>query len=150
MRIRKMGILALAIISIIILMTACGANDNFNVGVIDMETLLQESQRAQQLSQELTEISSQLQADYMEDGEQGDDEQAIDQAYQLFLVNKEEIEEQLDKEIYDVLGDIKQEKGLDIVIYKDSVHYGGENITTEVISRLDEKYYQEEEADGDQ
>ena len=142
----KLALLIFGLIFIIILLAACSANNDYSVGIIDMEYLLEESQRAGQLSHELTEISSQLQQEYIDD-EQAADDQAIDQAYQMFLINKEEIEEQLDHEIYEVVAEIKEEQGMDIVIYKDSVHYGGEDITAEVISRLDSRFYQGEAAD---
>lgn len=87
-----------------------------------MNQVLNQSQRAQELQTELENYSNQE---------------------QNFEIRKEELEKELNEELNTVLEEISQEKELDIILYKDKSYYGGIDITSEVIDKIDEKYYEE-------
>lgn len=87
-----------------------------------MNQVLNESQRAQELQTELENFSNKE---------------------ENFEVRKEELEEKLNNELNTVLGEISEEKELDIILYKDKSYYGGIDITSEVVEIIDEKYYEQ-------
>ena len=111
-----------------------------------MEKVLNESKRAEQLRDELSEIGTNLEKEYEEkekDLESDSKEEELDKIYQQFLQNKENLEGELNKEVSKVLETIAQEKNLDVVLLKQYVQFGGQDVTEETIKELDEKYYQE-------
>ncbi|MFW6309268.1 MAG: hypothetical protein ACOC1S_04555 [bacterium] len=147
----KIYILLLALISISILFTSCNILEEkeYKIGKLDRENLLSESKRAEQLSQELNDIGNDLQTEYesRENSDDEEDDEALDQVYQQFSSKKKELEDRLNQEIKEVLKTIRDEKELNVIVHKESVHYGGIDITGEVVELLDEKFYPE--GDGD-
>ncbi|MFW5984796.1 MAG: hypothetical protein ACOCQ1_00825 [Halanaerobiaceae bacterium] len=147
----KIYILLLALISISILFTSCNILEEkeYKIGKLDRENLLSESKRAEQLSQELNDIGNDLQTEYesRENSDDEEDDEALDQVYQQFSSQKKELEDRLNQEIKEVLKTIRDEKELNVIVHKESVHYGGIDITGEVVELLDEKFYPE--GDGD-
>lgn len=110
------------------------------IGIMEMEEILQKSKTAQGYQQELVSIGNKLQEDYDQvnekySGEKKNEEQ--EKIYQEYLNNKQRLEEKLNQEITKIISDLAEEEGLDIVVYKKSVYYGGVDITDDVIKRLD-------------
>ncbi|MGM0445913.1 MAG: hypothetical protein ACQEQH_05845 [Bacillota bacterium] len=108
------------------------------VGVIDMERLLNDSSRAAKLQKELEEKGKDLEDNY--EGDSENSEETENQIYMEFAQNKQEIESQLNKEIQSVLDEINQNNKYSVILYKNRVYQGGEDITEEVISKLDQKF----------
>jgi len=122
----NIGIKKIAIFSIILafsfLLVSCSFQEETKIGVMSMNQVLNESQRAQELQTELENFSNKE---------------------ENFEVRKEELEEKLNNELNTVLGEISEEKELDIILYKDKSYYGGIDITSEVVEIIDEKYYEQ-------
>jgi len=121
----NIGIKKIAVFSIILafsfLLVSCSFQEETKIGVMSMNQVLNESQRAQELQTELENFSNKE---------------------ENFEVRKEELEEKLNNELNTVLGEISEEKELDIILYKDKSYYGGIDITSEVVDKIDEKYYE--------
>ena len=122
----KIGVKKIAVFSIVLafsfLLVSCSFEKETKIGVMSMNTVLEKSQRAQKLQTQLENFNSEE---------------------QNFEVKKEELEEELNQEINNVLEEITKEKELDIILYKDKSYYGGIDITSKVIERIDEKYYKQ-------
>ena len=122
----NIGVKKIAVFSIVLafslLLVSCSFQEETKIGVMSMNQVLNQSQRAQELQTELENYNNQE---------------------QNFEVRKEELEEKLNNELNTVLGEISEEKELDIILYKDKSYYGGIDITSEVIDKIDEKYYEE-------
>ncbi len=107
------------------------------IGVIDMEKLLNESSRADELQKELEERGKEIEQNY--EGDSDNREEVENQIYMEFAQDKQEIESKLNKEIQTVLDEINQNNKYSVILYKNRVYQGGEDITEEVISKLDQK-----------
>ena len=122
----NIGIKKIAVFSIILafsfLLVSCSFQEETKIGVMSMNQVLNESQRAQELQTELENFSNKE---------------------ENFEVRKEELEEKLNNELNTVLGEISEEKELDIILYKDKSYYGGIDITSEVVEIIDEKYFEQ-------
>lgn len=119
---------------ILVLFVSGCTTEEYKIGVLDMEQVLMESKRAEQLSDELTQISNDLEQQYQENR---DNEEETNNIYQQFLGYQQEYENKLREEINLVLEEIKEQENLQIIIYKQSVKEGGINITDQVVEQLD-------------
>src|SRR6056297_1589488 len=108
------------------------------IGVINMEKLLNESSRAKQMQKDLEERGKELEENYQGDTE--NPEEVENQIYLEFSQDKQEIEKQLNQEIQTVLDEINKNNKYSVILYKNRVYQGGEDITEEVISKLDQKF----------
>ena len=122
-------------------LAGCTTEQEIKVGVMSMDGVLDESERANQLQQELIKISNKLDTNNQDETKNISEEEA----YQQFTAKKTELENQLNGEINKILDQISVEKNLDIILYKNKSYYGGIDITDEVIKRLDEKFFAENE-----
>jgi len=107
------------------------------VGVINMNQLLAESQRAQELQADLEQTGQELEEKYESDSNSAEQENQI---YAEFAQNKQEIEQKLNNEIDTVIEEINKDNQYSVILYKNKVYFGGEDITDLVINRLDQKY----------
>ena len=129
-------------ITLTLLSTACTTQKS-KVGLLSMNKVLNESQRASELQEELVNISDELERD-------SQNEENSEKAYEKFSEKKKELEGKLNNEINDVLDKITTEEKIDIILYKNDSYYGGLDITSEVIKRLDEKHYSQSEGVSDE
>lgn len=110
------------------------------VGVIDLVKIVDESPRAQELNRMLMEKYNELVAQLNEavDDETPDEERANRerQAYSEYLAYRQELEAQLQVEVDEAVRAVAKDKGMILVVDRDVVRYGGEDISDEVISRL--------------
>jgi len=145
---KKRGSLIIGIILLFALMflSGCDMFQTRKVGVLNMDLVLNTSQRAIELQQELYEIGNTLEEEYSQQNEEEvneDDENEqdqLDRLYGEYLTNKQRLESEFNQEINEILEEITAEEKLDIVIDKDTVYSGGIDITDEVIELLDERY----------
>lgn len=111
------------------------------IGVIDMNQLLKESSRAEELQSNLEEVSRELEEKYEEvNGEDTDIAERKNQIQIEYNQSKQEIEEQLNNEIEMVIDEINQNNKYSVILYKERVYHGGKDITQKVIELLDEKH----------
>ena len=140
MQINLKKIWGLSIILLITIVLSSCTSAPTQIGVMDMEKVLNKSDRAAALRKELTEIGNELESNYQKkEEEMSSDKQKEEQEriYQEFVDNKQQLEDKLNKEINQVLDKISKEKNIDIILYKKGVHHGGMDVTDEVIERLD-------------
>ena len=141
----KIWIKRVAVFSIFLalsmVLASCTTEQEIKIGVMSMDGVLDESKRANQLQQELIEVSNKLDTNNQEENKNISEEEA----YQQFTAKKTELEDQLNEEINKILDQISIEKNLDIILYKNKSYYGGIDITDEVVERLDEKFFAENE-----
>lgn len=132
------------VLGIMVLMTlifaGCTPNEEKKIGKIDLNRVIQESPKAQQYQQQLDERGAEIQDKYkaISDEELSDEEKLEMQkeAAQEFVQAKKELEDQLNAEIEKAIKQISDEKNLSIVLVKQTVQYGGIDVTQEVINLL--------------
>ncbi len=111
------------------------------IGVINMNQLLEESKRAAQLQKNLAEKGKELEQKYENlNSEDVDLDKKEDQISMEYAQVKQEIERQLNNEIDQVIKKLNKNNEYQVILYKNKVYYGGEDITDRVIKLLDEKY----------
>lgn len=129
----------LIVLGLAIVLSGC-TNAPAKIGVMDMQEVLNKSDRAATLRNELTEIGNDLESniqnkeDDISDQEQKEEQERV---YQEFVNNKKRLEDKLNQEINAVLDNISKEQNIDVILYKNGVHYGGSDITDDVIKALD-------------
>lgn len=140
----KKSLLIITVILGIIIISAGCAGPRSQVGIMDMDKVLEESKRAGQLKEDLSDIGNDLEKNYTEKEKElnGENkEKELDRIYKEYVNNKQQFENKLNQEINQVLADISEKNRLDIILYKKNTVYGGKDITEKVIKRLDEKFY---------
>lgn len=110
-----------------------------NIGTISLGRIIDESPRAQELNQMLSdryeELITQLNT---EQDEETPEERAVREreAYSQYLAYRQELEVKLQKEVDEAVRNVAQDKNLRIVVDDDVVRYGGTDVSDEVIARL--------------
>lgn len=113
------------------------------IGVIDMNKLLKQSIRAEELQKNLEEVSRELEKKYEDVSEEDTDLQERKNQIQIeYNQSKQEMEERLNNEIEVVIDEINKNNKYSVILYKERVYQGGKDITQKVIDLLDEKYSQ--------
>jgi outer membrane protein len=111
------------------------------VGVINMNQLLKESKRAQQLQADLQKTGQELEKKYENSNQSNNSSsEQENQIYTEFAQNKQEIEQKLNNEIDTVIEEINSNNQYSVILYKNKVYFGGKDITSHVINQLDQKY----------
>ncbi|NLJ24887.1 MAG: OmpH family outer membrane protein [Firmicutes bacterium] len=109
------------------------------VGVIDLGRVVAQSPLAQRYEKQLADKYSDLQAKLEEEKTNLDEESRKAREKELmaeYLKLKQELEGKLEKQIDEALATIAKRKGLGVVVYKESVRFGGEDVTGEVVKAL--------------
>lgn len=140
-------------LSIVLILIIIGLISYYNfyitepkVGVINMDQLLKESKRAQELQANLEETGKELEQTYKGSNESNDSSgEQEKEIYAEFAQNKQEIEKKLNNEIDTVIAEINNDNQYSVILYKNKVYFGGEDITSRVINQLDEKYAEADE-----
>lgn len=110
------------------------------IGTVDMGRVVDESARAQELNDMLSERYDELIAEFNLEGEP--EEEAPDrvererQAYARYLAFRQELEVKFQEEVDRSVQKVAQNKKLKVVIDDDVLRYGGEDLTDEVIKQL--------------
>lgn len=132
-------LLAIAPLFLAALFLAFVDQANSRVGVLDLAKVVKESPRARAFEQELAEKFESLQAELKEmpaglsEAERARREEQVTQAYLDF---KEQLEKRLEREIDEAVAAVAKDQRIDVVVFKESVRYGGIDITADVIKRL--------------
>lgn len=109
------------------------------VGVLDVNKVMTESPKVkefqEQLNQKGQELTKQLDAEKPSlTAEQFQAKQEA--AYKEFLQTKQTLETQIDDSIKQVTEQVAKEKKLGTIMYKNSIAYGGTDVTQAVIDKL--------------
>ncbi len=110
------------------------------IGVLNIQKIIEESPVARVYQAQLDEIGEEIERQFQEriEGLGDAERQALQQeAYEQYMQAKTLLEGELDEKIKDVVREVKEDKNLDLVIYSQGVRFGGEDITPEVIERLE-------------
>ncbi|NMB12700.1 MAG: OmpH family outer membrane protein [Firmicutes bacterium] len=109
------------------------------VGVIDLGRVVAQSPLAQRYEKQLADKYSELQTQLEEEKTNLDEESRKAREKELmaeYLKLKQELEGKLEKQIDEALETIAKQKNLGVVVYKESVRFGGEDVTAEVVKAL--------------
>jgi outer membrane protein len=114
--------------------------EEVKIATVDQNKIRQESETAQKLDKELKTRVKELTAQYEENQEGlSGEEQMVER--QKLSQKIEEVRSQLrtdfKEQVTEVIEGLRVEEGFDIVLRKESVEYGGVDITDQVIDRLD-------------
>ena len=115
-------------------------NASREVGKIDLQQIIAASPRAQGLQEELDRRGMEIEEEFQaqaEDLSPEERQQLQQEAYDRYLEAKEELEADLTREIEEILQEIAEEKGLDLIIARQGIHLGGQDITPEVLERME-------------
>ena len=110
-----------------------------NIGILDIQLVIEESPRALAFQGRLDEIGEEIDLEFQEKSANLNDEAKQvfqQQAYTVYLKAKQQLEAELDVEIEKALQDIIKEENLGIIIYKQGLRMGGNDITNQVIAKL--------------
>lgn len=137
---------------VLLVLAGCSTSRPEEVGLLDMDRVLNFSKRAQELQNELIDIGNKLEAQYQEkeeelSGEEGKDE--LDRIYEEYMDNKQRLERTLNQELSETIAEVSKEEKLGIVIYNEIVYYGGIDITDKVITKLDDNYIESGDSDSE-
>lgn len=150
---KKTYLFILAILTLLVL-AGCSTPEPEKIAFLNMEKILDDSYRAQQLTEKLVDIGNDLEVKYnqkqKELGKGKDGEEELDRISQEYLDNKQRLEGLLNQEITDIISEVAGEKNISTVLYDETIYYGGLDITDEVIQRLDERYKEGVEAADEQ
>ncbi|MTI59222.1 MAG: OmpH family outer membrane protein [Firmicutes bacterium] len=141
-------IILLCIIISFVLLAGCTSRSP-EIAVLDIEEVLARSRRAQELQEELLNIGNSLEEEYSQQEDEEEDQNHLERVYQEYLSNKQRLENSFNEEVKVVIEEIRKDKNIDTVLYKDSVYYGGIDITEKLVEMLDSKYDEEEGSDND-
>lgn len=129
------GLLAIALIWA--LMTAPAGE---TVGTVNLGRIVDESVRAQQLNQMLSDRYNELITRFDLGSEPGEDD--VDranrerEAYSEYLAYRLELESQFQLEVDKVVQEVAERENVTIVLDEDVVRFGGKDLSDEVIKRL--------------
>ncbi len=135
----RWGLLAVAVVGLVIVSGCSLAEQGSNIGVIDIEKIVRESPKAQGYQKQLADKLEELQARAQEETADLDEEAAEEkqkEIYQEYLTLKQDLEGRLENEINTALKEVVQQRNIDIVMYQESVRFGGEDVTDPIIERL--------------
>ena len=110
-----------------------------NVGVVDLARIVAESPLAQRYEKQLADKYKELQTQLEEEKTNLDEQSREAREKELmaeYLKLKQELEGKLEKEIDEALAAIARQRNLGIVVYKEAVRYGGEDVTGDVVKAL--------------
>ncbi|MGM0470897.1 MAG: hypothetical protein ACQEQI_01240 [Bacillota bacterium] len=136
----RRGKLLLVGVAVLVLLTGCTQQNE--IAVVDMQQVVEESKTIQNYQQQLDEKLKDLQSQYETDLDEIDDEDKLEskrqEAYQQSQQIKSEIESQVKSEIQSAIKEVAKQEEIDIVLNKENVRYGGEEITKQVLETLAE------------
>jgi outer membrane protein len=130
------GLLALALVWFFL-----AAPEAEGVGTVNLTRIVEESARAKELNQMLSDRFDELLTRF--DLESEPDEEDVDranrerQAYSEYLAYRLELETQFQAEVDAAVREVAEGEKVKVVLDEDMVRYGGKDLTNEVIKRLD-------------
>ncbi len=116
-----------------------GCEREVGLGVVDLDRVLEESPRALYYQEQLDEAGREIEERYAIDSGDVSQEERLslqEQAYEEYQSVKEELEDRLNEEIEQAVAEVAEEENLDIIFYRKAVSFGGQDITEQVVEKL--------------
>lgn len=135
----KKVLLMLFLITFLVSGTGYAAALEGGVGFIDVEKIMAESPKVKALQEQLNQVAKDYASKLEEDKLNLTEEQFKQKQeayYGDFLQIKKQLESQVDASLKQALEQIATEKKLVVVLYKNSVAFGGIDITLDVIAKM--------------
>lgn len=113
--------------------------EKLKVAVVDQQQLWEQSEQAKEYQQQLNNKVEALKEKYnteIKDLSDADKEAKQQEVYQEINDLREQLKEQFRQDIAQAVKKIAQKQDYDIVLNKDEVRFGGEDITSEVLNQL--------------
>ena len=110
-----------------------------NVGVVDMRQVYSQHPQTQSMQSEMQKAAADAQKEFEEKSKNMNDQEKNDyyqQTMQRLQQKQQELTEPIEKDVEDKVKTVAQAKGLSVVLLKDTVVYGGTDITQDVVNKL--------------
>ena len=135
--------LLVVMIMILTLLRACAQQGQevkeLKVALVDQQRLWEESQQAKDYQTQLNNKVTALREKYAAESENlSEAERSTEEGkiYQKINTLREDLKQKFKQDIAQAVAQIAKSEGYDIVLNKDEVRFGGNDITTEVLTQL--------------
>lgn len=129
-----------AVLSLLLIWSFWAAPTSQSMGTIDLNRIVEESPRAHQLNQLLSERFEELILEFNLDVDEEDDEpdrpERERQAYSTYLAYRQELEIRFEQDVTEAVREVAKEQKVTLVLDEDVVRYGGVDLSSEVIKKL--------------
>lgn len=115
------------------------AAGNGNVGVVDYRQLMSQHPNLQSANEQMQKAVTDAQKEFEEKSANMSDQEKADyynQTQERLQVKQQELLDPIEKSVDDAIKKVADAKGLSVVLDKNTVVYGGQDITNDVVSRL--------------
>jgi len=115
------------------------AAGNGNVGVVDYRQIMSQHPNLQSANEQMQKAVTDAQKEFEEkSANMSDQEKAnyYNQTQERLQVKQQELLDPIEKSVNDAVKKVADAKGLSVVLDKNTVVYGGQDITNDVVSRL--------------
>ena len=115
------------------------AAGNGNVGVVDYRHIMSQHPNLQSANEQMQKAVTDAQKEFEEkSANMSDQEKAnyYNQTQERLQVKQQELLDPIEKSVDDAVKKVADAKGLSVVLDKNTVVYGGQDITNDVVSRL--------------
>ncbi|MBO6304931.1 MAG: OmpH family outer membrane protein [Selenomonadaceae bacterium] len=115
------------------------AAGNGNVGVVDYRQIMSQHPNLQSANEQMQKAVTDAQKEFEEkSANMSDQEKAnyYNQTQERLQVKQQELLDPIEKSVDDAVKKVADAKGLSVVLDKNTVVYGGQDITNDVVSRL--------------
>ena len=110
------------------------------IGLVNMGKIVDESPKAHELNQQLSEMYQLLLAEIQEQRERLSEEELAEvekAAYAQYLEYREQLESQFQQALDQAIADAAEADNIHFLLDKELVRYGGKDLTNKVIKRLE-------------
>lgn len=132
-------LLAALLLSIILSFSMRSPQPTLEIGLVNMGKIIDESPRAKQMTEQLTQRYNELLAEVQVKREEMDEEAQAElerSAYAAYLKFRQELETQFQIALDEAIANVAEAKNIKIVVDEELVRYGGKDLSSEVIRRL--------------
>lgn len=134
-KLKKLIMIAVGLL-MMVLVSGCGSEP---VGVVDMNKVMADSPKIQQMEEELQTMVKDLNDKLTQDKPNLSAEDLQKRGAEMntqITAKQEELSKQLRDNLDQAVAEIAQQKKLGVVLYKESVFQGGTDITDDVIAKM--------------
>ena len=118
------------------------AADKGAVGIIDYDTVMSQHPDLQNVRTQLQAAEEEIKKDFEEKSQGMNDQEKSDylqQSRQRLFQKQQELVEPIEQSVKDAVKKVADTKGIGVVLDKSVVVYGGQDITQDVITKLNKK-----------
>lgn len=116
-----------------------GSGVGMSVGAVDFQRIIEESPRAREYQERLDQKGLEIEQEFETRAQDMDEDEVHEyqqEAYDQYWEIREQLEAELNEEINEALVGVAEEMGLDIIMASQGLHLGGEDVTEQVLQRL--------------